>query len=161
MCAADTIHSGVLQQNCPTNLKCVSDLTAAEEPQLRAGRKSGTNVDLADFKKACKTVLFISSFCCIYAEFNTKQRGFCCPDRTSHWRLIIQWESRETENGFARRSWWLFGNKEAEREKEIHCVATDGDRNTVMTFFKKMNAWLSSNLCKASSPSPNHSPTGV
>lgn len=74
--------NGVLQQKLskrePTNLKCLGDLTATEEPQLRAGSNIGTNVDLADFKKAHKTVLFISSFGCaeaIYAAFNMKQRG--------------------------------------------------------------------------------------
>ncbi len=93
MCAADTIHSvptkgGItakLSKREPTNLKCLSDLTAAEEPQLRAGSHSGTNVDLADFKKANKTVLFISFFCCVEAvcaEFNMKAKRFCCLDQT-------------------------------------------------------------------------------
>ena len=50
--------NGVLQQNCLTNLKRLSDLTATEEPQLRAGSNSGT-----DFKKAYETILIISFFC--------------------------------------------------------------------------------------------------
>lgn len=60
MCAADSIHSvpakwGIttkLSKRETTNLKRLSDLTATEEPQLRAGSNSGTNVDLADFKKS-------------------------------------------------------------------------------------------------------------
>lgn len=103
MCAADTFQSvpakwpitKKLSKREQTNLKCLSDSTAKEEPQLRAGSNIGTIVDLADFKKAHETVLFISSFCCveaIYAEPNKKQRDF--PDHIKQviksTRLIIQ-----------------------------------------------------------------------
>lgn len=63
------------QQNCPKGTQQIGNVSVMV-PQLRAG---SINVDLAQFKKAVKTVLFISSFCRIeaaYTEFNMTGRGF-------------------------------------------------------------------------------------
>lgn len=88
MCAADTLHGlpakwGIktkVSKREPANLKCLSDLTAMEEPQIRAGSNSRTNVDLAVFKKPHKnSLIYIFSFGfieAVYAEFNMEQRGF-------------------------------------------------------------------------------------